>query len=171
MVFYIVSVRHAFRRCCLRSLQLFSEVLGNEWGEADGRDVCDADRALPEVEDAEDGKAAAGNDDRDGLNGQDAQRRGFPHDVLLSAMSARLCAGADHHIAGMSRSAYADAVDEEWIGMKVPARRPRDGADVAGEACFHTEDDADYRRDEGKTEVNHSRDDRYWIEVSQRVRR
>lgn len=47
-------------------------------------------------------------------------------------------------------------------------KAPYDGADVAGEeACFHAEDDADYRRDEGEeTEVNHSRDDRYLIQVS-----
>lgn len=47
-------------------------------------------------------------------------------------------------------------------------KAPYDGADVAREeACFHAEDDADYRRDEGEeTEVNHSRDDRYWIQVS-----
>ena len=42
---------------------------------------------------------------------------------------------------------------------------PHDGADVAGEeACFHAEDDAHYRRDEGEeTEMDHARDDRYWI--------
>lgn len=115
-------------------LQLFSEVLGNEWSEADGRDVCDADPedAPPEVENTEDGKAAAGDD--------------------------------DHDDAGET---YADAVTDEGVDRNEGAGKepPHDGADVAGEeACFHAEDDAHYRRDEGEeTEMDHARDDRYWI--------
>lgn len=149
-------------------LQLFSEVLGNEWSEADGRDVCDADPedAPPEVENTEDGKAAAGDDDHDDA-GQDAPEEGFPHDVLLFCDVSKAVLGADHHGRDEAGETYADAVTDEGVDRNEGAGKepPHDGADVAGEeACFHAEDDAHYRRDEGEeTEMDHARDDRYWI--------
>ena len=151
-------------------LQFLCQVLGNEGGEADGRDVGDADPedAPPEVKDAKDGKASTGDDDHDDA-GEDAPEKGFPHDGVLFRDVLQAVFSAHHHGRDEAGEANADAVTDEGVDRDEGPRKepPDDGADVAGEeACFHAEDDADHRRDEGEeAEVDHAWNDRYWIEV------
>ena len=151
-------------------LQFLGQIFRDDRCEADGRDVCDADPedAPPEVEDAEDGKASAGDDDHDDA-GKDAPEEGFPHDGILFSNILEAVFRANHHSRDETGKADADAVTDKGVDRNEGPREesPDDGADVSREeACFHAEDDADNRRDEGEeAEMNHAWDDRYWIEV------
>lgn len=115
-------------------LQLLCQVLGDEGGEADGRDVCDADPedAPPEVEDAKDGKASAGNDDHDDA-GEDAPEKGFPHDGVLFRDVLQAVFRAHHHGRDEAGEANADAVTDEGVDRNEGSceEPPDDGADVA----------------------------------------